>query len=79
MKTEFSYFKICQDLLGTLPQRQKEIISRRYGLRNNRRETLELIGKEYSVTRERVRQIEKESFQKIKPKNQKIPASFSVS
>lgn len=65
---KFNYFQICQSLLKDLPQRQKEVVSRRFGLKNNQRETLEFIGENYGITRERVRQVEKESLERIKPK-----------
>lgn len=45
-------------LLGGLDDRSRDIIMRRYGLTSGDKETLESIGKEYGVTRERVRQIE---------------------
>lgn len=64
----FNYPKICRDLLSGLPQRQKEVLTRRFGLNNGERETLEAIGQGFSVTRERVRQIENDGLEKIKPK-----------
>lgn len=45
-------------LLGGLDARSRDIITRRHGLASGTIETLESIGKEYGVTRERVRQIE---------------------
>jgi len=85
--TGYNYQKICQDLISDLPQRQKEVILRRFGLGGNRvvaslpplsavasgegelrRETLESIGKSFGITRERIRQIEKDGFLEIKPK-----------
>jgi hypothetical protein len=45
-------------LLAGLDQRSRDIITRRHGLQSGTVETLESIGKEYGVTRERVRQIE---------------------
>ncbi len=68
--TKFDYHKICLDLLSGLDQRQKEIISRRFGLGRDKRETLESIGKDFGICRERVRQIEAASLNKIKPKTQ---------
>ncbi len=62
----FDYQKICQRLLKGLPQKQKEIISYRFGLGRDGRETLASVGKRFSITRERVRQIEKEGLNKIK-------------
>jgi len=64
----FNYQKICSDLISDLSTRQKEIISRRFGLNDRDRETLESIGKDFGICRERVRQIEEVSLSKIKPK-----------
>lgn len=45
-------------LVKGLSTRNRDIVSRRFGLRTGRKETLESIGKSYGITRERVRQIE---------------------
>src|SRR3989344_2801183 len=50
--------KTVVSLVKSLSARNKDIISRRFGLKNGRKETLESIGKSYGITRERVRQIE---------------------
>ena len=70
MKYNFNYRKICSDLLKDLPQKQKEVLVRRFALEGGERETLESIGQSFNVTRERVRQIEEEGFSKIKNKIQ---------
>jgi len=57
---------IVDSLLGELPERESDVLSRRYGLRGGRGETLEKIGKTHNLTRERVRQIEVASVKKIK-------------
>jgi hypothetical protein len=59
------YQKISSDILGILPLKQKEIISRRFGLEGGRRETLDGIGQSFGVTRERVRQIEEIAFRSL--------------
>lgn len=64
----FDYRKICQNLLKDLPERQKEVISRRFGLESGERETLESIGRDFNITRERVRQIENDGFSRLKSK-----------
>lgn len=64
----FNYQKICQELVEGLPERTKDIIENRFGLEKPERKTLEAIGKNYHITRERVRQIEEEALTKIKPK-----------
>ena len=57
---------IIQDILGTIDrEREREIISRRYGL-FDRKETLEQIGELLGITRERVRQLEKSVISKLK-------------
>lgn len=63
-----NYQKICFNCLKSLPQRTAEVIERRFGLKTGKRETLEAIGQSYGITRERVRQIEKEGFDKISSK-----------
>ncbi len=50
--------KTVANLVKNLSVRNRDIISRRFGLKNGRKETLESIGKSYGITRERVRQIE---------------------
>ncbi len=50
--------KTVANLLKNLSSRNKDIISRRFGLKNGKKETLESIGQSYGITRERVRQIE---------------------
>ena len=50
--------KTVANLVKSLSARNKDIVSRRFGLKNGKKETLESIGKSYGITRERVRQIE---------------------
>lgn len=50
--------ELTEKLLGSLDARSRDIIIRRFGLTTGQEETLESIGKEYGITRERVRQIE---------------------
>lgn len=56
---------VAQAISGLNP-RLKEVISKRYGLKGGRRQTLEAIGKQFGITRERVRQIEVEAFKQLK-------------
>ena len=63
-----NYQKICQELLSDLPRKQKEILLRRFGLAGSKKKTLEAIGRDFGITRERVRQIEEDGLSKIKPK-----------
>lgn len=59
LKQDFQHF--AQELLSVLDPRSKDILSRRYGLETGTTETLESIGQEYGITRERVRQIESQA------------------
>ena len=72
-----NYQKVCENYLKDLPQRTTDVIERRFGLRTGKRETLEAIGQSYGITRERVRQIEKEGFDKIGPEIRKNKEIFS--
>ncbi len=63
----FNYQKICQELLDNLPERTRDVIDDRFGLKEGKRKTLEAIGKNYGITRERVRQVEKNAISEIKP------------
>jgi hypothetical protein len=58
--------RVVGQLLGNLNSRNRDIISRRFGLETGKKETLESIGKSYGITRERVRQIEEASLEQIK-------------
>ncbi len=61
-----NYEKICEDILEDLTPRRQEILQRRFGLRNNEPSTLQFIGNEMYITRERVRQIENDSINWLK-------------
>lgn len=58
--------KVTGQLLSVLSARNRDIISRRFGLKTGKRETLESIGQSYGITRERVRQIEEASLRLIR-------------
>lgn len=67
-KTEFKfdYKASTERILGTLKRdRDRQIISRRFGFGLPKRQTLEKIGLDFGITRERVRQIEKAALTKI--------------
>ncbi len=53
------------EFIGILPEIQKEVIAKRYGLTGERPMTLESIGQEKGVTRERIRQIEASALEKL--------------
>lgn len=64
---EFDYKKITQNILKSLPDRTKTVVSRRFSLgKPGKPETLEAIGKSYNITRERVRQIEADGMRRAK-------------
>ena len=52
--------------LGSLPERQREILARRFGLLGYEASTLEEVGKEVGLTRERVRQIQLDALARLK-------------
>ena len=55
----FTSKAITKDLLANLPERSRKVLIHRFGLgTSNERRTLDAIGKEYGITRERIRQIE---------------------
>ncbi len=74
----FDYRYICSDLLNSLTSKQKEIIIRRFGLRKAKKETLEVIGKDFSICRERVRQVQSASLEKISSKAEKYNEVFQA-
>jgi hypothetical protein len=53
-------------LISILNSRNRDVISRRFGLKTGKKETLESIGQSYGITRERVRQIEEASLKQMK-------------
>ncbi|MCR4322486.1 MAG: HTH domain-containing protein [Candidatus Azambacteria bacterium] len=53
--------KLITVLLSPLPERQRDVVTKRYGLKDGKRRTLEEIGGHYKITRERVRQIENDA------------------
>ncbi|MBI5913486.1 hypothetical protein HY839_03555, partial [Candidatus Azambacteria bacterium] len=53
--------KLITVLLSPLPERQRDVVTKRFGLKDGKRRTLEEIGGQYKITRERVRQIENDA------------------
>src|SRR3989344_1019194 len=64
--TSVNIKKTVADLLKNTSARNKDIISRRFGLKTGQKETLESIGASYSITRERVRQIEESTLTQLR-------------
>ncbi len=58
--------EIVEDMFLVLTEKEKEVIIRRFSLDNGPKQTLEKIGQSFSVTRERVRQIEKIALGKLR-------------
>jgi RNA polymerase primary sigma factor len=54
------------DVLDTLTPREKKVLKLRFGLEDGRARTLEEVGKEFQVTRERIRQIEAKALRKLR-------------
>ena len=55
-----------QNILGTLSERERKVLELRFGLNDGTPRTLEEVGKEFDVTRERIRQIEAKAIRKLK-------------
>ena len=55
-----------EEVLDTLTDREKKVLSLRFGLEDGRGRTLEEVGKEFNVTRERIRQIEAKALRKLR-------------
>ncbi|PJE65722.1 RNA polymerase sigma factor RpoD [Candidatus Saccharibacteria bacterium CG10_big_fil_rev_8_21_14_0_10_47_8] len=55
-----------KQILGTLTEREQKILKLRFGLEDGKSHTLEEVGQEFSVTRERIRQIEAKALAKLR-------------
>lgn len=62
----FSLLRLVKKLLQKVNPRERDILTRRFGLNNQNRQTLEQIGSSHGLTRERVRQIEAAGLKKLK-------------
>ena len=54
------------EVLNTLTEREQKVLRLRFGLDDGRQRTLEEVGKEFNVTRERIRQIEAKALRKLR-------------
>lgn len=63
-----SFFAIVSALLSDLPERSQEIMKKRFGLTQEKPQTLEKIGQDFGITRERVRQIMIDALKKVSQK-----------
>ena len=55
-----------EEVLGTLTEREQKVLTLRFGLEDGRARTLEEVGREFNVTRERIRQIEAKALRKLR-------------
>lgn len=70
MANQANLSQLCIQILAVLPkERDREVLSRRYGLDQADPETLEQIGRSLGVTRERVRQIERSALKRLAASN----------
>src|SRR3989344_4929989 len=58
--------EVIDDMFLVLTEKEKDVIIKRFSLNNKPRQTLDKIGKHYSVTRERIRQIENIALSKLR-------------
>lgn len=58
--------QIVDDVLGTLPTREAEILRMRFGINQEKAMTLEEVGGHYGITKERIRQIENKAIRKLR-------------
>ena len=66
-----------RQLLSTLDERERRVLELRYGIGGDRARTLEEVGKEFGVTRERIRQIEAKALRKLRhPARSKIVSDY---
>ena len=54
------------EVLGTLTKREEKVLRLRFGIEDGRTRTLEEVGREFNVTRERIRQIEAKALRKLR-------------
>ena len=65
------------EVMQTLSPREAKVLRLRFGLEDGRAHTLEEVGKEFDVTRERVRQIEAKALRKLRhPSRSKLLKDF---
>ena len=65
------------DVLSTLTPREEKVLKLRFGIEDGRTRTLEEVGKEFNVTRERIRQIEAKALRKLRHPSRKNLFDFA--
>lgn len=80
---EAASYSILKDqitrLLDTLTEREQRVLVLRFGLKDGRSRTLEEVGKEFNVTRERIRQIEAKALRKLRhPSRAKMLKGYEI-
>lgn len=80
---EAASYAMLQDqiakLLDTLTEREQRVLILRFGLKDGRSRTLEEVGKEFNVTRERIRQIEAKALRKLRhPSRAKLLKGYDM-
>ncbi len=80
---EAAAYSMLQDqirkLLETLTEREQRVLTLRFGLQDGRSRTLEEVGKEFNVTRERIRQIEAKALRKLRhPSRAKLLKGYDM-
>jgi hypothetical protein len=63
--TKLNTNEIVKNLLSRLSKKERDIISRRFGLKDGKKETLEAVGNIHNLTRERIRQIENATIKRL--------------
>ena len=70
--TQMNLREQLENVLSSLTEREAKVIEMRFGLRDGNEHTLEEVGQEFQVTRERIRQIEAKALRKLKKKSKKL-------
>ncbi|TSC95868.1 MAG: hypothetical protein Athens101410_314 [Parcubacteria group bacterium Athens1014_10] len=66
---KIDFDKIIKNLFSNLNSKESEILRARFGLENKRKETLEIIGKNYGLSKERIRQVQNYALDKLRQLN----------
>lgn len=78
LKKQVPTHQVVWAVLDSLSPREADVLARRFGLRDGKTETLQAIGAEFGITRERVRQLEKQGLAKFKTRLTSRPLSEIV-